>query len=89
MNTVAEKLFKASSFIANICFVAAILLRTPDGLQYLTAIAVSLFLTSLTCGVAILWSGYYKTTFGEAQRQRDFHGPSGSIDDSTSPVSTT
>jgi hypothetical protein len=89
MKAVAERFFKASSFIANICFVAAILLRTPDGQQYLTAIAVSLFLTALTCGVAILWSGYYKTTFGEAQRQRDSHGASGSTDDNTSPVSTT
>ncbi len=89
MKTVVERLFKASSFIANICFFAAILLRTKYGQQYLTAIAVSLFLTALTCGVAILWSGYYKTASGEAQRQREPHGPSGSTDDNTSPVATT
>jgi hypothetical protein len=85
----AERFFKASSFVANLCFVAAILLRMPEGRQYLTAIGVSMFLTAATCGVAILWSGYYKTALAEAKRKRESYGVSGSIDDNTSPVSTT
>lgn len=65
-----ERFFKASSFVANICFFAALLLRMPEGRQYLTAIAVTMFLTAATCGVAILWSGYYKTVLQEVKRER-------------------
>ncbi len=57
MRALIKKL-PTASFIANLCFFTAIILRLPDGPQYLIGIGTTFVLCVITFGAAILLSGY-------------------------------
>ena len=88
MNSLIQRL-KAACFVANMCFVASVLLRTPYGSQYLVGIGTTFALCAVTFGAAILLSGYHPQSRAEATNQRLSDGGPASINESRSPVSTT